>query len=60
MCEWTLPSEKSPRKCSVEWLSLTFAISFRQVSDANILPDSMELETSFAPCANTCPAPSAL
>ena len=60
MCECTLPSENRPRKCSVEPFAFTLSISDFQVSPSYILPLSIDWETSFAPCAKTCPAPSAL
>ena len=53
MWEWTLPSEKSPRKCRVVFRSFTLEINARHVSEANILPDSMDWLTSLAPCAKT-------
>ena len=60
MWECTFPSENSPRKCRVEPFFFTFSIRFVHVSEWNILPVSMELDTSFAPCAKTCPEPKAL
>ena len=60
MCEWTLPSENRPMKCSVPAPPAQPPATVFHASDANILPLSMAAVTSLAPCAKIWPAPSAL
>ena len=49
MCEWTLPSEKSPMKWTVPPPPFTLPTSRFQVAPSNMAPVAMELETSLAP-----------
>ena len=57
---WTLPSENSPRKCSVERLATALAITSVQPRPVNISPLLIAACTSLAPWSKTRPAPKAL
>jgi len=60
ICEWTLPSERSPIKWIVALPAAGFDIRRFHISVLNIEPDFMAPFTSLAPCSNTRPAPMAL
>jgi hypothetical protein len=60
MCECTLPSENSPRKCNVEECCFTLLMISFQPSRRNSSPFSIASETSAAPCVYTWPEPMAL
>ena len=56
---WTLPSDSRPMKWTVP-PAFARAATSPQAAPRKIAPDSSARLTSWAPCANTRPAPSAL